>query len=187
MRREYVALSRARDEIFTCRLPQSKSVIKADDRLGRFKEEVWSKKKRGATWTRAFEFLYSDVETAYPVASHTVDAQRLQQTLQSIGQVGVRIYAELDEAESTAESPSYLLVTQDLQPLGRTNPAFNHAFQKAFGWLKNRPTVIDGLSLVSIETVAGDYRESEKAGLGSSGFWLVPRITGLARPDLTTT
>lgn len=187
MRREYVALSRARDEIFTCRLPQSKSVIKADDRLGRFKEEVWSKKKRGATWTRAFEFLYSDVETAYPVASHTVDAQRLQQTLQSIGRVGMRVYAELDEAESTAESPSYLLVTQDLQPLGRTSPAFNHAFQKAFGWLKNRPTVIDGLSLVSVETVAGDYRESEKAGLGSSGFWLVPRITGLARPDLTTT
>ncbi|KHO27520.1 hypothetical protein QQ44_04470 [Mycolicibacterium setense] len=187
VRREYVALSRARDEIFTCRLPQSKSVIKADDRLGRFKEEVWSRKKRGSTWTRAFEFLYGDVETTYPAASHTVDAQRIQQTLQSLDQVGVRVYAELDEAESTAESPSYLLVTQDLQPLGRTSPAFNSAFQKTFGWLKNRPTVIDGLSLVSVETVAGDYRESEKAGLGSSGFWLVPRITGLARPDLNTT
>jgi DNA helicase-2/ATP-dependent DNA helicase PcrA len=98
----------------------------------------------------------------------------------------VKVYAELDEAESTAESPSYMLVTQDLQPLGRTSPAFNYAFQKTFGWLKNRPTVIEGLSLVSVETVAGDYRESEKAGLGSSGFWLVPRITGLARPDLNT-
>lgn len=187
VRREYVALSRARDEIFTCRLPQSKSTIKADDRLARFKEEVRSKKKRGATWTRAFEFLYGDVESAYPAASHTVDAQHIQQTLQSIDQVGVRVYAELDEAESTAESPSYMLVTQDLQPLGRTSPAFNYAFQKTFGWLNNRPTVIDGLSLASVETVAGDYRESEKAGLGSSGFWLVPRITGLARPDLTTT
>lgn len=187
VRREYVALSRARDEIFACRLPQSKSMIKADDRLGRFKEEAWSKKKRGSAWTKAFEFLYGDVETAYPVASRTVDVERIQHTLQSLDQVGVRVYAELDEAESTAELPSYLLVTQDLQPLGRTSIAFNQAFQKTFGWLKNRPTVIDGLSLVSVETVAGDYRESEKAGLGSSGFWLVPRITGLARPDLSTT
>ncbi|ART68319.1 hypothetical protein BTO20_06735 [Mycobacterium dioxanotrophicus] len=184
VRREYVALSRAREEIFTCRLPQSGPMIKADDRLGRFKEEAWSKKKRGATWTRALEFLYGDVETACPAASDTVDAQRIQQTLQTLDDVGMRVYAELDEAESTEELPSYLLVTQDLKPLGRTSIAFNHAFQKTFGWLKKRPTVIDGLSLVSVETVAGDYRESEKAGLGSSGSWLVPRITGLARPDL---
>jgi DNA helicase-2/ATP-dependent DNA helicase PcrA len=187
VRREYVALSRARDHIFTCQLPQPKTMIKADDRLGRFKEEAWSRKKRGATWTKSFEFLYGDVETAYPASSHTVDAQRIQQTLQSLDRVGMRVYAELDEAESTAGSPSYLLVTQDQQPLGRTSAAFDLTFQKAFGWLKNRPTVIDGLSLVSVETVAGDYRESEKAGLGSSGFWLVPRVTGLARPDLNTT
>lgn len=187
VRREYVALSRARDELFTCALPQSKSFIRADDRLGRFKEEVWSTRKRGSKWTKAFEFLYGDVETAYPASTRTVDAQRIQQTLQSLDQVGMRVYAELDESESSDESPSYLLVTQDQQPLGRTSPAFDQTFQKAFGWLKNRPTVIDGLSLVSVETVAGDYRESEKAGLGSSGFWLVPRITGLARPDLNTT
>lgn len=187
VRREYVALSRARDHIYTCRLPQSKTKIKSDDRLGRFKEEAWSRKKRGATWTKAFEFLYGDVETAYPASTHTVDARQMQQTLQSLDGVGMRVYAELDETESTAESPSYLLVTQDQQPLGRTSAAFDIAFQKTFGWLKNRPTVIDGLTLVSVETVAGDYRESERAGLGSSGFWLVPRITGLAHPDLNTT
>lgn len=187
VRREYVALSRARDHIYTCRLPQSKTKIKADDRLGRFKEEAWSRKKRGATWTKAFEFLYGDVETAYPASTDTVDARQVQQTLQSLERVGMRVYAELDETESTADSPSYLLVTQDQQLLGRTSAAFDSTFQKAFSWLQNRPTVIDGLTLVSVETVAGDYRESEKAGLGSSGFWLVPRITGLARPDLTTT
>lgn len=187
VRREYVALSRARDHVYTCRLPQSKTKIKADDRLGRFKEEAWSRKKRGATWTKAFEFLYGDVESDCPASTHTVDAQHIQQTLQSLDNVGMRVYAELDETESTSESPSYLLVTQDQQPLGRTSAAFDIAFQKTFGWLKNRPSVIDGLTLVSVETVAGDYRESERAGLGSSGFWLVPRITGLARPDLNTT
>lgn len=186
VRREYVALSRARDSIYACRLPQSWSKIKADDRLwGRFKEEV--KSKKGSWYTTAFEFLYGDVEADVPASTREVEAHRIQQTLRSLDEVGVRVYAELDEAESTAESPSYLLVTQDRQPLGRTSEAFNQAFQKAFGWWKSRPLVIDGLSLVSVETVAGDYRESEKAGLGISGFWLVPRISGLARPDRNTT
>ncbi|KAA0087060.1 ATP-dependent helicase [Mycolicibacterium sp. P9-64] len=186
VRRLYVALSRARDSIYSCRLPQSWSKIKADERLwGRFKEEARSKK--GSWYTKSFEFLYGDVETAFPASTNEVDAQGIQQTLRSLDQVGMRVYAELDEAESTPELPSYLLVTQDRQPLGRTSDAFNHAFEKAFGWWKSRPMVIDGLSLVSVETVAGDYRESERAGLGSSGFWLVPRITGLARPDLNTT
>jgi DNA helicase II / ATP-dependent DNA helicase PcrA len=186
VRREYVALSRARDNIYACRLPQSWSKIKADDRLwGRFKEEA--KSKKGSWYTTSFEFLYGDVEAGVPASTHEVEAQHIQQTLRSLDQVGTKVYAELDEAESTAESPSYLLVTQDRQPLGRTSEAFNQAFQKAFGWWKSRPLVIDGLSLVSVETVAGDYRESEKAGLGASGFWLVPRITGLARPDRNTT
>jgi len=186
VRREYVALSRARDQIYTCRLPKSRTMITADERLGRFKEEAWSRNKKGKKWTKAFEFLYGDVETSHPASSHAVDALQVQQTLKSLDRVGMRVYAELDETESMPDSPSYLLVTQDQQVLGRTSAAFDSAFQNTFGWLKSRPTVIDGLTLVSVETVAGDYRESEKAGLGSSGFWLVPRVTGLARPDLNT-
>ncbi|MBJ7339765.1 UvrD-helicase domain-containing protein [Mycolicibacterium sp.] len=188
VRRDYVALSRARDNIYACRLPQAKSTLAADDRLwGRFKEEAWSTKKRGSKWTKSFEFLYGDVETAVPASTQDVVAERIQETLRSLDRLGTRVYAELDEVESTADLPSYILVTQDQRPLGRTSEAFNLSFQKAFGWLKNRPMVIDGLSLVSVETVAGDYRESERAGLGTSGFWLVPRVTGLARPDLNTT
>jgi DNA helicase II / ATP-dependent DNA helicase PcrA len=188
VRRDYVALSRARDDIFVCRLPQPRSIIKADPKLwGRFKEEAWSKKKRGAKWTKAFEFQYNDVESAYPAASAQENAKKVQKTLQSDRLVGVAVQAELDEEQSTDGSPSYLLVTDTGQLLGRTSEAFDDAFERTFGWLKSRPKVIDGLSLVSIETVAGDPRESEKAGLGSSGFWLVPRVTGLARPDLSTT
>ncbi len=188
VRREYVALSRARDEIFVCRLPQPSSIIKADPKLwGRFKEEAWSKKKRGARWTKAFEFQYNDVESAYPAASIQVNAKKIQKTLQSDGLIGLAVQAQLDEDQSTEGSPSFLLFTDDGQLLGRTSADFDHAFQKAFSWLKSPPQIIDGLSLVSVETVAGDPTESEKAGLGSSGFWLVPRITGLARPDLSTT
>jgi len=188
VRRQYVALSRARDDIFVCHLPRPRSMISADKRLyGRFREMAWSRKKKGKKWTKAFEFQYNDVESAYPAASTRVEAKKIQRALQSDSLVGVTVRAELDEEESTEESPSYLLVTDSGQVVGRTSAAFDDAFMKAFGWLRSCPTVIDGLSLVSVETVAGDPRESEKAGLGSSGFWLVPRVTGLARPDLSTT
>ena len=186
--REYVALSRARDDIFRCELPKPDSMIRADDRLwGRFKEEVWSKKKRGKKWTKSFEFQYNDVETTYPASSQRVTARDVQTNLQSANLVGQQLTAELDETESTDESPSYLLVAEGGELVGRTSVAFDNAFEKAFGWLRSWPGVVDGLTLVSVETVAGDPRESEKVGLGSSGFWLVPRITGLARPDLSTT
>ncbi|WP_292981701.1 UvrD-helicase domain-containing protein [Mycobacterium sp.] len=188
VRRQYVALSRARDDIFVCRLPQPKSFIKADPRLwGRFKEEAWSKKRRGVKWTKAFEFNYNDVESAYPTASTQVTAEMVQKTLASDDLVGMAIQAELDEEESTEDSPSYLLVTETGHIVGRTSGTFDDTFAKAFGWLGSWPGIVDGLSLVSVETVAGEPNESEKAGLGSSGFWLVPRVTGLARPDLSTT
>lgn len=184
--RDYVALSRARDQIFLCNLPKPKSIIRSDNRLwGRFKEEAWSRKKRGANWTRALEFQYNDVETLRPASAHGVSANDVQALLQSDDLVGAPLWAELDDAESTSEIPSYLLVTEDGSTVGRTSVDFGNVFEKAFGWLDQRPRLIDGLSLVSVETVAGDPRESEKVGLGSSGFWLVPRVTGLARPVLS--
>lgn len=184
--RDYVALSRARDQIFLCNLPKPKSIIRSDNRLwGRFKEEAWSRKKRGAKWSRALEFQYNDVETLRPASAHGVSANDVQALLQSDDLVGAPLWAELDDAESTSEIPSYLLVTEDGSTVGRTSVDFGNVFEKAFGWLDQRPRLIDGLSLVSVETVAGDPRESEKVGLGSSGFWLVPRVTGLARPVLS--
>lgn len=186
VRRDYVALSRARDEIYLCSLPKPRSSIYADERYyGRFKEEVFSTRKKGKKWTRAFEFQYNDVETTYPTCSQNVGAQEVQKLLQSTDLVGLTVTAELDEA-SVDESPSYLLFTERGQLVGRTSVAFDDAFVHYFKWLDRWPHTIDGLSLVSVETVAGDPRESEKAGLGSSGFWLVPRVTGLARPDLST-
>lgn len=188
VRREYVALSRARDSIFQCRLPKPNSMIRPDDYLwGRFKEEVWSRKRSGSKWTKAFEFQYNDVEAGAPVSSHSATAGEIQRNLSSIARVGVRVHLELDSRLTNASSASYLLVTEDGVQIGRTSASFNDAFARAFKWLDNWPRLVGGLTLVSVETVAGDPRESENVGLGSSGFWLVPRVTGLACPDLSTT
>lgn len=188
VRREYVALSRARDSIFKCRLPKPTSMIRPDDYLrGRFKEEVWSRKRSGSKWTKAFEFQYNDVEAGAPVSSRTATPGQIQRNLENIARVGVRVRLEFDPHESNGYTASYLLVTDDGVQIGRTSEFFDDAFARAFRWLDNWPRVVGGLTLVSVETVAGDPRESENLGLGSSGFWLVPRVTGLACPDLSTT
>ena len=186
VRRQYVALSRARDSIFKCQLPQPASMIRPDDRLwGRFKEEVWSRRKRGAKWARAIEFQYNDVESGLPVAGRSVTAIQVQGNLQSITRMGMPVRLEIDESESDDDFPSYLLISDNGALIGRTSAAFDEAFAKTYHWMDHWPKSCDGLSLVSVETVAGDPGESERAGIGAGGFWLVPRVTGLARPVLS--
>ncbi len=145
---------------FLCSLPRPKSSIYADKRYhGRFKEEVFSRSKKGAKWTRAFEFQYSDVETAYPAFSHGVSAQQVQETLRSAGLVGLSVTAELDEYESDDERPSYLLV-DGKWTAGRANErSVRRCLRALLQVSRPYPQVIDGLSLVSVETVAGDPRE----------------------------
>ena len=92
---------------------------------------------------------------------------------------------EIDESESDDDFPSYLLISENGALIGRTSAAFDEAFAKTYYWMDHWPKSCDGLSLVSVETVAGDPGESERAGIGAGGFWLVPRVTGLARPVLS--
>lgn len=188
VRRDYVALSRARDSVYKCRLPKPKSKIGPDHAMSkRFKEEAWSKRGKGRTWTRSIEFQYNDIHTDSPASSHRVNATTVQTNLASIPRVGGEVRLELDAVRSTRFSPSYLLVAHEGRQIGRTSAGFDDVFKKVFGWLDNWPLIVEGLTLVSIETVAGDHRQSENVGLGGSGFWLVPRLTGLACPDLSTT
>ncbi len=184
VRRDYVALSRARDSIFKCKLSPPDSLIRQEPRIGgRLAEDVWRKSRQGS-WTQAFEFQYGDVESDCPASSRTVTAAQVQINLRSISGVGVSVSAQLDGHESSDSTPSYLLFANGVL-IGRTSSFFNNAFATIFGWLPKFPKTIDGLSLVAVETVAGDPRVSEREGVGSSGFWLVPRLVGMARPNLS--
>lgn len=186
VRREYVALSRARDQVFLCEGPSPRSWIYADEGCGnRFREEVASRQKRGHRWTRAFEFQYADVDASRPASTDDWTAGEIQEALREPGLVGAPVIARLDEDESTEWLPAFALETENGLVVGRTSDGFNEAFAYYYHWLDEWPQVVDGLCLVSVETVAGDERLSERAGLGSSGFWLVPRLTGLARPVLS--
>lgn len=186
VRARYVALSRARDSIHLCELPKTYAAYQDMQWLpGRLLERVnkWkSTKKR----TRAMEFKYGDVEAHVPVSIQN-DAHSVQENLSSSDLIGAPLEAVLDAAESTAELPSYVLRTEDGRQIGRTSEGFNESFVKAFSMRGGSwPTTLTGLSLVSVETVAGDPRRSRQMDVSVSGLWLAPRVVGLAQPDWST-
>jgi DNA helicase-2/ATP-dependent DNA helicase PcrA len=134
------------------------------------------------------EFKYDDVEVGVPGFSDEVAAVDVQQTLRLPHLIGMRAEALLDLETTTSEMPSYLLFTEDSELVGRTSESFAESFMEAFGLRYGRyPTTVNGLSLVSVETVAGDHRAAERAGLGPTDFWLAPRVVGLAQPDWSAT
>lgn len=184
VRARYVALSRARDEIYAGCLPRSRSIFEEHYRArGRLCERVWAGGKGKGKRARAVEFCYSDVEASAPVRTQSIEAAELQRDLQDEGLIGSRIEAQLDIALSTIERPVYSLVTDGGRLVGRTSEGFSEAFTKVFRSQSPWPAVLTGLSLVSVETVAGEPRHTAETGLGESGMWLVPRVIGLAKPD----
>lgn len=188
IRREYVALSRARDEIYICCLPQARSSFEKMRWLpGRRVERVFNR-KTGKKRVKAFEFLYEDVDVSEPTAGGGLDAADVQENLRSDDLVGGNVEAVLDHELSTPDLPSYLLTTEEGYLLGRTSESFNTAFNTVFGRRDGAvfPGRLFGLTLVSVETVAGEPRRTERLDIGRSGLWLAPRITGLVEPDWKT-
>jgi DNA helicase-2/ATP-dependent DNA helicase PcrA len=188
IRREYVALSRARDDIYVCWLPQARSSFETMRWLpGRRVERVYNR-KTGRKRVKAFEFLYDDVDVTDPAAGAGIDAADVLANLRDKDLIGTNIEAVLDHEVSTPEMPSYLFIAEGGRLLGRSSESFNTAFTAAFGRKGSGsfPGRLFGLTLVSVETVAGEPRKTERSDVGSSGLWLAPRITGLVEPDWKT-
>ncbi len=188
IRREYVALSRAREEIYICQLPRPHSSFETMSCLpGRLVERVYIR-GRSTKRVKSFEFQYDDVDASEAVAGDGCDAAEVQTNLRDETLIGTTVEAELDREFSTPETPVYLLKSEDGRLLGRTSDSFNDAFSKAFGRRGGGeyPGRLTGLTLVSVETVAGEPRKTERVDVGLSGLWLVPRITGLVQPDFKT-
>lgn len=188
IRREYVALSRARDEIYIGWLPQARPSFEIMRWLpGRRVERVFNR-KTGRKRVKSFEFLYDDVDVTEPAACGSVDAASAQEILRDEVLIGTKVEAVLDPEVSSPELPSYLFISEDEYLLGRSSDSFNNAFNTVFGRKGGSafPGRLFGLTLVSVETVAGEPRKTDRLDVGSSGLWLAPRITGLVEPDWKT-
>lgn len=181
MRVTYVALSRARDDVFGIRLPSSAAAM--SQRQGRWVMTTFRGSKQYIT---AIELGTYDVVSTQPVVDDSGSGIAVQQLLRRGDVLGETVTAWLDVG-SPSDRPCFSLrVGGDGRLVGRTTDTFGQALITAFGPRRRGqlwPSRIGGIAISAVETVAGDPSLTRDAGLAGSGLWLVVRLTGLARPD----
>ncbi|MEP9394530.1 UvrD-helicase domain-containing protein [Gordonia sp. VNK1] len=180
LRQKYVALSRARDEVAVLDIPTGWMWF--DKRNGRQRER--RKSKQGKKYSVAIEFGSGDVLAGRPLSGDAARVRYMQLSLTEASP-GEPVTGVVDPGYSTDDVPVFVLRTDAGDELGITNEWFGRAVADEFGYRFRDGwdgAAIEGLRLVAVETVAGDPRLTEDAGLGSSGLWLVPRVFGLVTP-----
>lgn len=180
LKQKYVALSRAREEIVSTKLPK-KSLKHADGSGGRWLEKAYG--KYGRRYTARMEFLNSDIDDVSPYFPADGDARAVQDGLVLSDLLGEVVSGRIASQPEPGEIPRYELSTSDGRRLGRTSQSFAFALKKNFGFKGTAshewPPAFTGARVTSIECATGHPEETKLAGLGSSGMWLVPRLTGL--------
>lgn len=181
LKQKYVALSRAREEIISTRLP--KNLRKhADGSTGRWLEKAYGKHGQ---YTGRMEFINSDIDDASPYYPADGDARAVQDNLLLENLLGQVVSGSLESEPEPGEVPRYVLTTGDGGVIGRTSTSFAYALKNSFGFRNSRsyqwPAGFTGARVTSIECATGHPEETKLTGLGSSGMWLVPRLTGLIK------
>lgn len=183
-RQKYVAVSRAREEVISSGFP--KSVLKPAKTLRAGERWMELSFFGNRTRTARVEFMNSDTDDVIPFGRTTEQAQSAQLALAQEGVVGTAITGVLDELTLGTDSPPrYLLLDDSQTVIGRTSLGFGYDFCSVFGIRASGkwPPSFQGARITSIECAFGNSEETMELGLGPSGMWLVPRLTGLIRPD----
>lgn len=179
LKQKYVALTRAREEVISTKLPK-KLLKHADGSSGRWLEKAYGKYGQ---YTARMEFLNSDIDDVSPYYPDDGDAQAIQDNLVLDDLLGLVVSGSLQSEPESGEVPRYVLTTSDGKVIGRTSPSFAYALKKNFSFKTHRsrewPAGFTGARVTSIECATGHPEETKLTGLGSSGMWLVPRLTGL--------
>lgn len=180
IRQRYVALSRARDEVAVIDVPGQWTWFESRDNRQRERK----KSKQGKKYTFAIEFGPRDVRDTSPVPND-VERQRAMQVELNKARPGELVTGVYDSL-SPDGVPIFVLRTASSAELGLTSDRFGISLDYEFGYRFQDGwdgVTIEGLRLVSVETAACDPHLTDAAGLGPSGFWLVPRVLGLVTPE----
>lgn len=182
-RQKYVAVSRAREEVISSGFP--KRVLKPAKTLRAGERWMELSFFGNRTRTARVEFMNSDIDDLIPFGRTTEQAQSAQLALAQQGVIGTATTGVLDELTLGTDSPPrYLLLDGSQTVIGRTSLGFGYDFGSAFGIRASGkwPLSFEGARITSIECTFGNSEETTELGLGPSGMWLVPRLTGLIRP-----
>ena len=187
-RQKYVALSRAREDLISSGFPKNTlQPAKPLKPSGRWAELRFQGRRPK---TARMEFMNSDIDDQIPFGRTDEEAQLAQATLEGDNASGSSISGHLDENTLGGDGPPrYRLVTDTQICIGRTSLAFGYDLRNAFrdGRPWTWPHTFTGARVTSVECAFGNPEETIELGLGRSGMWLVPRLTGLIRPQWKAT
>ncbi|AZS72699.1 DNA helicase [Streptomyces lydicus] len=189
----YVAMTRAREEIYRLDLPErvrpdhkGLRLIRKDKRTGRWARFGFQHWKRSG-----MEILGGDIHVRQPAVGRgrEDDAVALQNYLRSEVSSGDPVeLVRIDEVPADHDGrtgPGYVL-RHEHREIGVASEAFRvdlyrHLQQSRTFLPRNWPQRLTGLRIDVIETVAGERAAGRQVGLGDLGMWLAPRPTGLGR------
>jgi hypothetical protein len=176
----YVAFSRARDEIWVFPDPPSELWWRDPAAENRRVRSPWGQKWR----TTGLEVAADDLASARPFGAGVVDADptAVQTHLARQLASGDPIELALHHVRENEDPIPFYTAIHKGEAVAETTEAFGLLLGRRFRdsspgrW----PIRLTGLYCQGLETVAGNRDEGEAAGLGRTGFWLRPRVLGLA-------
>ncbi|MEU9747445.1 UvrD-helicase domain-containing protein [Streptomyces niveus] len=178
----YVAMTRARDDLFRMAAPDT-TLIRKDRASDRFYLGGWKAYYRDGLATGG-----RDVSTEHPPGTDGFEADpvELQDHLATSVRPGddlvLRLQHELPMAAD--QSPPYTIFHRDT-PVAVVSEEFRRDLHSSLKvnrtWAINWPVEIGGFRVDCLESVAGSTASGVRAGLGDHGIWIVPRMTGLGR------
>jgi hypothetical protein len=178
----YVALSRAKEELWTFPLPKPEP-WQRDPVIGRrLVRSTWREKWK----TSGMELRPGDLDAARPFGTGLIedDPQSAQDYLRDHVHCGESLELELAGVSTTDEGPApFYAALHAGRRVGQTSEELGRALARRLRTAKEPaafPQLLGGAICDGLETVVGMASETEAAGIGSSGLWLRPRLVGLA-------
>lgn len=184
LRQAYVASSRARESLLL--LPE----VPPSNGYARNLDERWVEfgfRGRGKTYPRRIEVTNEDVHTLYPPFESPKQAQTAQSMLLQSSPIGRSVDLVL-ECQPHRFTVGRYWIEYEATIIGQMSESFSWAVQKHLLWGSSPiwPESFSGARVTSIETAAADPGDTRDLDLGPGGFWLVPRLSGLARGNWST-
>lgn len=185
----FVAATRARDDVYRLTLPRWMPMRRSEPKKYPFPDGRWFLGGR-KQWNRnGIEIVDIDVDRTRPPGDGVAgeDPRAVQRYLRASVHVGDQIEVVLMNRLPMAEdeSPPYGVYHQG-RLIGEASQSLRQMVWKLLkqrrNWTVERfPEAVRGVMVDGLESVAGDPVITERAGLGDSGMWVVPRLVGLGR------
>lgn len=179
----YVAMTRARDDLYVLNAPNT-WLVRKSKRLDR-----WYLGGRSMWARNGMELLGGDVCHERPPGTEGIHEDAIELLKHLREEVDVGSPAELTLLHgipvAADQSPPYAVVVGG-RPIAVASERFRTDLHRllrrnAHTGVETWPQRITGLRVEGVESVAGDGAMAERAGMGAHGVWLAPRLCGLGR------